>query len=122
MSRPARRPIVLTILITLGLVLAAVIAWFRIPYSPLKREFSNTVEDARTAAAQRADQQVYSAADFAHLPPIVQSFVANSGYLGKPRESYFVAEFEDVTLRQGVDARELIVDYQQYTFGGSPAR
>ena len=101
-------------------VAVTLVVWFRLPYSPLRSRYERDV--AALVATSRVDAGVFTPDDFAGLPPVVQRFLANSGYLGRPRASYVRIGLSDVAFRQGRGGRTLIMNYTQYNFADRPAR
>lgn len=105
----------------LGLIVAAVLIWFNIPYSPLKSDFQRQVEQnlERNLLSQTGS---IDAADYAYLPTALQKYLKNNGYLGTPNSSYFMAEFKNVPFKSGKNQPDLTVDYRQYNFVNQPVR
>ena len=103
-------------------VIIAVIVWFHIPYSPVKRVFS---EDLKAITAENklwSAGETFTEEDFSHLPAAVRKYVVNCGYIGKPEMSRLEMEYHDVDFSQGRNGPALKIDYTQYDFVGEPCR
>ena len=110
----------LVVLAVVGGVAVLIAGWFRLPYSPLRHSFERDV--AALIATGNSDDGVFTTDDFAGLPPVVQRFLTDSGYLGLPRPSYVRIDFVDVAFTQGRGGRTLTMDYTQYNFAAQPIR
>lgn len=111
------------IFIGIVMILAGIVLiWFHIPYSPLKKEFQNTID--RLIKENNVDSQgdFISKEDVSHLPNSLQKYFESCGYIGTPKTSYLRVKFEDVILKQGKNAPDLVIDYTQYDFIKEPSR
>lgn len=111
--------------IVIGMLLVlfgALMIWFNISYSPVKKQFHNDVAALLSDNKLPADGQVFTAADFSHLPTAIQKYIENCGYIGTPKMSSMKMEYHDVKFLQGKDGPALNIDYTQYNFVDEPCR
>ncbi len=97
------------------------ILFFRIPFSPLEREFLAD-RDMLIQNDEAVQSCPFTESDLVNLPAPVQKHFRVCGFLGKPKMSRMKAEFADVPFRQGKEGPALTIDYTQYNFVGKPAR
>ena len=65
-------------LIALGVVLVivgALVIWFNISYSPVKKQFQKDVSILMKEKQLSTDDEVFAVKDFSHLPPAIQQYV-----------------------------------------------
>lgn len=110
----------MTILGVIILVLAVIVLWFKIPYSPLKSEFTNLASSQ--IAKTQAQTGVFTENDLSKLPPPVQKYFRYCGYLGTPKMSDMRASFKDVDFVLSPDKPKLKINYTQYNFVNAPVR
>ena len=111
------------ILIGVLLVLiSTLIIWFRIPYSPVKKQFQKDISALIAENQLSAAPELFTEKDFAHLPAAVQRYIENCGYIGTQKMSYLKMEYCDVDFSQGKDRPALTIDYTQYNFINEPCR
>jgi hypothetical protein len=111
--------------IALGMLLAivgALVIWFNIPYSPVKKQFHNDIADLLTENQLSGDNESFTEKDFAHLPTAIQRYIENCGYIGTQKMSYLKMEYHNVDFSQGKDCPTLTIDYTQYNFINEPCR
>lgn len=80
-----------TMYIVLGIVLVligAIIIWFQVPYSPVKKDFQNDTKTLIVENQIRAEQELFAKEDFLELPITIQKYIENCGYIGTPKMSY----------------------------------
>jgi hypothetical protein len=104
----------------LGL-LAIILIYFFIPFSPVKHSFK---EKTKSAIAMQADlsADVFTKEDFSEMPLAVRRYIEHCGYLGKAKMSYMSIPFYDADFIQGREGKKLTIDYTQYNFTKRPDR
>ncbi|MEG2686686.1 MAG: hypothetical protein RR954_06170 [Christensenellaceae bacterium] len=118
-DRKRKMMIVLGILLVL---IGAIIIWFRVPYSPVKKDFQNDVKALIAENQIRTEQELFAKEDFSKLPSTIQKYIENCGYIGTPKMSYMKMQYHDVNFMQGRNGPALIIDYTQYNFVNAPCR
>lgn len=111
--------------IALGLLLfiaGALVIWFRIPYSPVKKQFQDDIAALMAGNQLPADEELFTENDFSHLPVAIQRYIENCGYIGMQKMSYLKMEYHNVNFLQGRDGPALTIDYTQYNFIKAPCR
>ena len=114
-----------TLMIVLGILLAAVCAviiWFGIPYSPVKRQFNNDISAVMSKNYIADGNETFNEDDFSDLPAAVQRYVRHCGYIGTRKMSCLKMEYRDVGFMQGREGPRLKIDYTQYDFVYEPCR
>ena len=112
-------------LIAVGILLVlagALMIWFNISYSPVKKEFQNEVASFVEHNKLPNGNKVFTKDDFADLPTVIQKYIENCGYIGTPKMSYLKMEYHDVNFSQGRNGAKLKIDYTQYNFVKEPCR
>ena len=103
-------------------VFGVVLIWFNIPYSPIKTEFQKEVSSLMTANKLPASDYVFTEKDFSHLPDIIQKYIKNCNYIGKPKMSYLKMEYHNVDFMQNKNGPKLLINYTQYNFASGLSR
>ena len=103
-------------------IVGAILIWFSIPYSPVKKSFSNDIEALKKNIQLSETGNVFEAEEFSHLPIAIQRYIENCGYIGTPKMSYLKMEYRDVDFMQGRTGPALKIDYTQYNFVSEPSR
>lgn len=106
----------ISILIIIAAIILIIAIWFKIPYSPLKSEFSKDVKE-RIEKSTSVSKAVITKEDFAAFPPAIQKYVENCGYIGTPHKNYLRMFYKNVDFMQGKTGPKLKIDYTQYDFG-----
>lgn len=112
-------------LIAVGILLVlvgALVIWFNISYSPVKKQFQNDVDSLVEDNKLPDEKETFTEEDFADLPAVIQKYIENCGYIGMPKMSYLKMEYQDVSFLQGRDGPALTIDYTQYNFVNEPSR
>lgn len=108
-------------LIIILTIIVAIVIWFIIPFSPLKKKFERDAED--TIASSKAETgKNFELSDFAPLPKAIQKYIAACGYIGTAQMDYIKMEYKNVDFKQGKEGPDLKIDYTQYNFVVSPER
>lgn len=102
--------------------LGALMIWFHISYSPVKKQFQNDVASLTEYNKLLNENEVFTKEDFADLPTAIQKYIENCGYLGTPKMSCLKMEYHDVDFSQGRNGANLKIDYTQYNFVKAPCR
>ncbi len=111
--------------IALGVLLVivgALVIWFNIPYSPVKKQFQNDITALLTENQLSVDNELFTENDFSHLPTPIQRYIENCGYIGTRKMSYLKMEYHNVDFSQGKNGPALTIDYTQYNFINEPCR
>ena len=112
-------------LIILGVVfifIAAIIIWFNIPFSPIKKEFQNDIDVLISSERMYLENELFEQEEFSHFPMAIQKYIEYCGYLGTPKMSYLKMEYSNVTFVQSRSGPTLAIDYTQYNFVKKPSR
>lgn len=83
----------MTALIVVLVIIALIVVWFLIPYSPVKSQFNSDVEVLKNTNRLNEDR-VFEASDFETFPMPIQRYIENSGYIGLPLMSYMCMEHD----------------------------
>ena len=112
----------LIVICALLVVIAAILVWFNISYSPVKNQFQNDINTLISTNQLEETGDAFTENDFLHLPVIVQKYIESCGYIGTPKMSYMKMEYYDVAFMQGRNGLALNIDYQLYNFVNEPCR
>ncbi len=118
-ARKRKMFIVLGILLV---IIGALVIWFNIPYSPVKKQFQNDITALFAENQLSVDNRLFTEKDFSHLPTAIQKYIENCGYIGTQKMSYMKMEYHNVDFSQGKDRPTLTIDYTQYNFINKPCR
>jgi len=121
MNRTRRRKMLVIFGVLLS-VFGLILIWFNIPYSPIKKEFQNEVSSLMTENQLSASNSVFTEKDFSHLPDIIQKYIINCNYIGKPKMSYLKMEYHNVDFVQNKNGTKLLINYTQYNFAKGLSR
>ncbi|MDD3931575.1 MAG: hypothetical protein PHT04_05320 [Eubacteriales bacterium] len=105
---------------TIAILLAAVIIWFSLSYSPVQSEFHRMVAAQISQIDAGIDRSELTEADIAHLPEPVQKHLRWCGYVGAAKMSHMKAHYDDVNFN--LSGRTLKIKYTQYNFAQEPVR
>lgn len=111
----------MTSIIIVLTILALIIVWFLIPYSPTKSKFVSDVENLKSTNKIDTDR-LFEQSDFDKMPMPIQKYIAGCGYIGTSQMSYMRMEYKNVDFKQGRSGPSLTIDYTQYNFVSKPAR
>ncbi len=103
-------------------IIGALVIWFNIPYSPVKKQFQNDITALLAENQLSVDDELFTEQDFLHLPTAIQRYIENCGYIGTQKMSYLKMEYHNVNFSQGKDRPALTIDYTQYNFINEPCR
>lgn len=106
----------------LFVLIAMILIWFHIPYSPVKRDFQNDVDTIMSENQLQTKNEVFTEEDFSRFPDAVQKYIQGCGYIGTPKMSYLKMEYHNVDFLQKKDSPALKIDYTQYNFINEPCR
>ena len=106
----------------LFVLIAMILIWFHIPYSPVKRDFQNDVDTIMSENQLQTKNEVFTEEDFSRFPDAVQKYIQGCGYIGTPKMSYLKMEYHNVDFLQGKNRPTLTIDYTQYNFINEPCR
>ncbi|WP_332447314.1 DUF6544 family protein [Sphaerochaeta sp.] len=94
----------------IGLVLV-VLGFLLIPPSRVQRRFAALEQSFISRLGSSED--VFTLEDIAHLPPVVQAFYTNGGYIGKPKMTGLKASFSKVSFSLGQNKPTIPIIYTQ---------
>ncbi len=113
------------LLFIIFVLIALVILWFSIPYSPFRNQFKKDLNkqiQLSESFLRDTSKTVYEKADFESLPPLLRAFIEESGYIGKSRISVLKMEYKKVDFALGQNRPKLKIDYSQVDFANAPVR
>jgi len=108
------------ILCTIAALIAAVIIWFLIPYSPTKNQFRNDVQK-HLYLSSSTHTGIFTEETITPLPELIQNHIKAAGLIGQPIPTNIRAFMPSVRLYQSRDSYPLIIDYTLYLFA-NPVR
>lgn len=120
--KKARKRKMFIVLGILLVIIGALVIWFNIPYSPVKKQFQNDITALFAENQLSVDNRLFTEKDFSHLPTAIQKYIENCGYIGTQKMSYMKMEYHNVDFSQGKDRPTLTIDYTQYNFINKPCR
>ena len=121
MRKVGRRKMFVVIGILL-VIIGALMIWFNISYSPLKKQFDKDTQRLVKENRLETSSEVFTEEDFQQLPQAIRRYVENCGYIGKPKMSYLKMQYKDVDFKTGRNGAKLKMDYTQYNFVKEPCR
>ena len=107
------------LLLIIFALIALVILWFSIPYSPFKNRFKKDLTKQTQISESflgEASNAVYAKEDFESLPPLLRAYIEECGYIGSPRKSVLKMEYMKVDFELGQNRPKLKIDYTQVDF------
>ena len=113
------------LLLIIFALIVLVIFWFNIPYSPFKNQFKKNLNKQAQLSEKilrEASNAVYAKEDFESLPPLIQTYLEECGYIGSPRKSLLQMEYKKVDFVLGQNRPKLKIDYTQVDFANAPVR
>ena len=121
MNKARKRKMLIAVGIIFVLV-GALMIWFNISYSPIKKQFQNDVASLVEDNKLLEKNEVFAKEDFADLPTVIQKYIESCGYIETPKMSYLKMEYHNVDFSQGRNGPTLKIDYTQYNFNNEPCR
>jgi len=109
------------VVIIIFALIAAIVIWFAVPFSPIKKEFRKDVESLINQNKSE-EIKIIQKSDFEGFPIAIQKFVENCGYIGTPHKDYLRMYYKNVDFAQGKNGPKLKIDYIQYDLVKEPAR
>lgn len=100
------------------LIIAAILTWFSIPYSPMKSEFDRL--KIRQNANLHDLDRVFTTEDIAGLPRPLQRYFEYCGFIGKPRMSNIKITHRNVDFV--LNSKKLKIQCVQYNSALKPER
>ena len=113
------------LLLIIVVLIALVIFWFNIPYSPFRNQFKKDLNKQiklSESFLRDTSKTVYEKEDFESLPPLVRAYIEECGYIGSPRKSVLKMEYMKVDFALGQNRPKLKIDYSQVDFANAPVR
>ena len=102
------------------MIVAGLLAWFRVSYSPLKNIFQERVEQEKQKTT--AVNGVFSSEDFSQFPEVIQRYMTHCGYVGTPKMSHMRMVYGKVNFKMNRSSQAMRVEYVQYNFASYPSR
>ncbi|MEK5446744.1 DUF6544 family protein [Paenibacillus sp. FSL R7-0331] len=97
--------------VTVICISAAVLVFWRIPYSGTRAEFQKLASGLLTG--EPAADTVFTSKDWTPLPPPVQRYFETAGFTGYPKMSVMQAEFRNVKFSLGPGKPFITIGYNQ---------
>ena len=113
------------LLLIIFILIALVILWFSIPYSPFRNQFKKDLNkqiQLSESFLRESSKTVYTREDFESLPPLLRAYIEECGYIGSPRKSILQMEYKKVDFSLGQNRPKLRIDYSQVDFANAPVR
>jgi hypothetical protein len=107
-------------ILAVAALIAVILIWFIVPYSPTKAEFAKLTSYQRTKTTNQGG--VFTNKDIAELPLPVQKYFQYCGYIGKSKMSNMNIHFNDVDFVLSPNKPKLKIKYIQYNFVEEPER
>ena len=113
------------LLLIIFVLIALVILWFSIPYSPFKNRFKKDLTKQTQISEsflEEASNAVYAKEDFESLPPLLRAYIEECGYIGSPRKSvlkmeYMKVDFANILVRLAfIDSKMFGIPFQGYDY------
>ena len=57
------------------IIIGAILVWFHIPYSPIKKNFSEDIEALKNDNQLKGHGCLFKSEDFSHLPLVIQRYI-----------------------------------------------
>lgn len=111
---------VFIVLIIIAVLIAILITWFIIPYSPLKAEF--TKQKNLLTSKSTSPAEYFSKEALADKPQLLQDFISYCGLMDKPMMSSSVTTHHQVDFLLQPDKPMQKIDYIQVNVANSPER
>ena len=111
------------LLLIIFALIVLVIFWFNIPYSPFRNRFKKDLTKQTQLSEnflREASNAVYAKEDFKSLPPLIQTYLEECGYIGSPKKSILQMEYKKVDFSLGQNRPKLKIDYTQFDFASNP--
>lgn len=102
------------------LTACGILAWFQIPYSPVKKDFQKHVEQLKQRQSNL--EGVFSHEDFSQFPEVIQRYMDHCGYIGAPKMSSMKMDYGEVSFAMDRSSEAMHVGYVQYNFASMPSR
>lgn len=101
-------------------VVIGVVIYLKNPYSPIKKEFWETVE--RFTSENKLTTNTITEQDLKALPEVLQKYFIKNGYLGIQSASAVIFDFKDADFSLGLGKGDIKIDYMVYDFVKEPVR
>ena len=98
--KKVRKRKMFTALCVLLFIVGAMLIWFNISYSPVKKQFQNDIAALLAENQLSVDNEIFTEKDFSHLPTAIQKYIENCGYIGTQKMSYLKMEYNNVDFLQ----------------------
>lgn len=107
-------------ILAVAALIAGILIWFIVPYSPTKAEFAKLTSYQMTKTMTQGG--IITSEDIAELPLPVQKYFQYCGYIGKSKMSNMNVHFNDVDFVLTPDKPKLKIKYTQYNFVAEPEK
>lgn len=108
------------ILIILIMMILTTFIYLNIPYSPVKKEYWNTVKEYLNEYRLTTHNIIEN--DLKGLPETLQQYFIKNGYVGIESASAVVFNFENVNFSMGINKPKVKIHYTVYDFVKDPVR
>lgn len=108
------------ILIGVLCVLIGIVVYLKIPYSPVKKEYWETVE--RLTDEYKLSTNKITEEDLKVLPEVLQMYFIKNGYLGIESTSAVIFNFKGADFSLGIGKPDIKIDYTVHDFVKMPSR
>ena len=101
-------------------IVVCIIVYLKIPYSPVKKEYWNSIE--KFVQEYKMPKNKIVEDDLKVLPEALQKYFINNGYVGIESASAVIFDFKDVDFAMGINKPKVKIDYIAYDFVKEPTR
>lgn len=108
------------IMLWILIIVAGLLLWFYVPYSPTKAEFARLT--SYLIPEKQTPEEVFTVQDISRLPSPVQKYFYYCGYIGTPKMSSMKIYHNDVDFVLSPDKPPLKIKYVQFNLVKEPER
>lgn len=115
------KKIMVWVLAVAAFLIAGILIWFIVPYSPTRAEFARLTRVYQMLETS-TPKGIFTSEDIAGLPQTVQRYFQYCGYIGTLKMSNMYVHFNDVDFVLTPDRPKLKIRYTQHNFVDEPER